>query len=836
MMPETWWKWTKVFSVVVLTLFVDRPVRGESSTSVLPQMQPVDIGQPVCIEVQPARIDLRRQRSRVHVLATAYYADGHLQDVTRVARVTSSAPDIARVVSNDNSAAYVEPVHDGETEIVVTVGDIPNTVPVTVSCPEELDPVSFRLETLAALTRQGCNSGGCHGTPSGKGGFRLSLEAYDPALDELTLIHEFYGRRTNPLQPDQSLLLRKPTLDVAHGGGRRIRRDDVSYQVLRDWIREGCQVDPPSAPTCVRLEVLPGPQRLLVWPAHTQQLIGIAHFSDGTHRDVTDLVKWMSSDTGVAQVNPQGVVIGSGRGNVAVMARYLEQLETVQLTFVQPVEGFVWNNPPEHNYVDTWVYRKLKQMQYLPSELCDDSEFLRRVSLDVIGLPPSIDEAKNFLADSASDKRSRKIEELLERPEYAAFWAQKWADLLRVREKNLSSEGVHKFHTWLVEAFRQNMPLHTLAESLLTSQGSTFLQPPANYYRTLSDPTVSVEATAQLFLGVRMQCAKCHNHPFEKWTQDNYYGLSAFFSRVKQSPGSRAGESVIWVSRQGDMVQPRTGKVMQPWLPVRGTLDGETPRDPRVHLVEWLTADDNPYFAKVGANRIWAHVMGRGIVEPVDDFRESNPPANQELLDALADEFRDSGYNQKQILRTILNSRVYQHSAVANAMNRTDEKYFSHALVRMWDAEQLLDAIGYLTGVWESFAGLPAETRATQLPSPDATSEFLKIFGQPDRETSCACERTHDSSLTQALQMLSGGLVHGKLCHSENRFRQAIAQGRRDEEILADLYLAAYARRPSAVEQQATLGHLQRYSSDRQAGWEDICWSLINSKEFLFRH
>lgn len=825
-----------LFALMAVTMVTVKDcVQASSPAATVAALEPIELGQPIRIDVQPSRIHLDSARCTVRVLVTAHYADGRVQDVTRVAVIHSQQPEIARIEGQKDAGPYVMPLRNGVTEITVEVAGHQMQMPVEVSHTELPDHVSFQRETLAALTKQGCNSGGCHGTPSGKGGFRLSLEAYDPALDELTLIRESLGRRCNPIDPEQSLLLRKPTLDVAHGGGRRIRRSDRSYEVLKNWIAEGCQIDPATAPHCVQLEILPGRSRTLTWPAHTQQLLVIAHYSDGSQRDVTDLAKLTSSDNTVASVSPLGMVVGRGRGEAAIMVRYLEHLESILFTFVKPVDGFVWNSPPENNYVDTLVYRKLKQMQYLPADLCDDSEFIRRVHMDVIGVPPTVEESQQFLANTSSDKRSQLVNALLERDEYAQFWAQKWADLLRVRDKNLSPEGVQKFYTWLVDAFRANMPFDEFSRALLTAQGSTFVRPQANYYRTLKDATASVEATAQLFLGVRIQCAKCHNHPFERWTQDNYYGLSAFFNRVQQKSGSRAGETVVWVSRQGDVVQPRTGKTMQPWLPLTGIVEGESTVDRRVVLAQWLTRDDNPFFAKVGVNRIWAHVMGRGIVEPVDDFRDSNPPANKELLESLAAEFQASGFDQKQMLRTILTSRVYQHSAQTNDFNCTDEKYFSHAQVRLLTAEQLLDAIGYLTEKWESFPGVPAEMRATQLPSPDANHEFLKMFGQPDRETSCACERTSDSNLTQALQLFNGSLVHNKLRDSDNRFRRNLAAGKSDGEVLNDLYLAAYSRGPSPAEIQTAIKHLDA-QTERVLGWEDICWSLINSKEFLFRH
>ncbi|TWU17291.1 Bacterial Ig-like domain (group 2) [Novipirellula galeiformis] len=809
---------------------------GASESSIdHPPLEAISTAGVVEIAVYPQRIDLHSSRSVVRVIVSGIDAQGGHRDLSRVAKLTPRNPDVAVAGVTPSGAGLVRPVAEGDTEFDVTVGDFHAVVPVHVAPMEAEQRVSFMFETLPALTKHGCNSGSCHGTPSGKGGFRLSLEAYDPDADKLTLIREALGRRTNANDPEQSLLLRKPTMEVAHGGGRRLHRDVPGYAVLKEWIAQGSPVDPADAPECIKVEVLPGEQRLLNWPAHTQQLLVLAHFSDGSTRDVTDLTKLTSSDPAIAIVKPDGLVVGLKRGDVAIMARFEEHLETCLLTMVRPVPEFVWNSPAETNYIDSLVYKKLQQMQIQAAEVCTDNEFVRRVHLDVTGVPPTLDQAQAFLEDADPQRRQRLIDELLDSPQYASFWAQKWADLLRVRTKTLSAEGVFKFNDWLVDVFQHNMPMDEFVRQLLTAQGSTFHHPAANYYRAHADAESATEATAQLFLGVRMECAKCHNHPYERWTQDNYYGLSAFFQRVKSKPGSRNGETVVWVARRGDVVQPRTKEVMKPWLPLKGVVENENEFDLRPVLSQWLTSDDNPFFAKVSVNRIWAHVMGRGIVEPVDDFRDSNPPANGELLDALAADFIKTGYDQKEILRRILNSRVYQHSSQSNAFNADDNHYFSHAKVNQLSAEQLADSIGQLTGVWDSYSRLPPGTRAGQLPSPDFANDFLKLFGQPDRETTCVCERSDDSNLGQALQLFNGGAVHSKLQSASNRFRVALTAKADDATVLRDLYLAAYARYPEANEKATAFAYLDA-QPDRLQGWEDICWSIINSKEFLFRH
>jgi hypothetical protein len=504
---------------------------------------------------------------------------------------------------------------------------------------------------------------------------------------------------------------------------------------------------------------------------------------------------------------------------------------------VRDVAGFAWSNPHPDNYIDELVDAKLQQLKYLPSEKCTDDEFLRRVYLDTIGVLPTIDETQTFLADPAADKRGQLIDALLERPEYARFWALKWGDLLRMTKKTVGASGVFKYHQWLLRSFEENQPYDEFAREVLTASGSTLANPPANFYRTTADVNDAVESIAQVFLGARLQCAKCHNHPFERWTQDNYYGMASFFNRVQRKTAGRTDEVFIYATRSGEVTQPRTGEVMKPWLPVKGEIEPPADADRRGAFAEWLVQPDNPFFAKVEANRIWAHLFGRGIIDPPDDFRESNPPSNKALLDALANDFAEHNFDRKHLIRTILNSRTYQASSRPNEFNKDDVKFFSHYQPRLLSAEQLLDAICQLTGVPEKFGPLPADVKATQLPSPDmADNEFLKVFGQPERQTVCECERGDDSNLGQALQLFNGPLVHGKLRSESNRFRQLLAAGKSDDEIIRTLYLAAVCRQPSDGELQASLAHVAGKPDKRIEALEDVCWAILNTNEFLFQH
>ena len=783
------------------------------------------------IEVYPAEVRLAGVREQAQLIVTGHYADGSIQDLTRAATISTAN---AEVVTVQGTVAF--PAANGEASLNVDVDGKTAAVKVVVENQDQPQPVSFLYDTLAALSKNSCNAGACHGSPSGKGGFRLSLRAFDPKLDELTLIREDFGRRTNSLDPDNSLLLLKPLMKVAHGGGRQIRADDPAYAVIRDWIAEGCQMDTAEAARPVRIDVYPKSGRVLKKPAVQQQLSVWAHYSDGSVRDVTPLAVYSSSDVEVADVDRHGLVEGQKRGEVAVVVRYLEFIESSFITFIEDVEDFVWNDPQVNNYIDDAVDQKLMQLKYLPSDLCTDEEFIRRVYLDVIGILPTLEEVTAFAADQDPNKRDKAVDELLDRPEYSKFWALKWGDLLRLTSGQVTNEGVYKYYRWVERSFRENKPYDQFATELLTATGSTFSNPAANFYRTSKDMNDCVETISQVFLGARLQCAKCHNHPFERWTQDNYYGMAAFFNRVQRKNTKRANEMFIFVSQSGEVTQPRTQQQMKPWVPGQGDIENPNEFDRRLDFAKWLTEPDNPFFAKIEVNRIWSQVFGRGIVEPADDFRDTNPPSNALLLDQLAQDFVDNGYDRKKILATILKSRTYQTSYQPNDFNEDDTKYFSHYQPRLLSAEQLLDAICHVTQVAESFGGLPAGTKATHLPAPDlVNNEFLKIFGQPERQTVCACERTNESNLSMAIQFFNGPLIYGKLKDESNSFRKSMTDGKSDTEIITLLYNLAVCRNPSDTELKASLEHIES-KEDRVEALEDICWAILNTNEFLFQH
>lgn len=769
------------------------------------KLEPIDIGTPERLTVFPAEFHLTGIHEKSQLVVTGYYADGSTQDLTRVAQFTSSDEGVAVVDSS-----VVSPKSDGTVTIQISVGGQQTSSVIQVSNQGVPQRRSFEFGALVALSKQGCNSGACHGSPSGKGGFRMSLRAFDSKLDKRTLVQESFGRRVNPLAPEQSLLLQKPTMQLPHAGGLKLRPSDPAYIVLRDWIADGCPLDPADTPRCVKLEVYPPAGRVLKRPAHTQKLAVHAHFADGSVRDVTPLAVFTSSDTAIASIDETGLVVGYDRGEATMLVRYLEHIESTSITFVREIEGFIWNEVAQHNYIDERVDEKLQQLQFVPSGLCSDEEFIRRAHLDIVGGLPTPEEVQTFLADTSDDKRAQLIDGLLERPEYAKYWALKWGDLLRLTKQQVGSDAVYKYHRWIERAIAENMPYDQFATELLTASGSTHSNPAANFYRTATDTNDCVESISQIFMGARLQCAKCHNHPFERWTQDNYYGMAAFFNRVQRKKTPKPDELFIWVSRSGEVTQPRTQQQMLPWLPGKGDVQNVDVNDRRKLFADWLTEPTNPFFGRMEANRIWSHLLGKGIVDPPDDFRDSNPPSNPALLDALAADFAKSGYDRKHLIRTILNSRTYQASSVPQDFNRDDSKYFSHFEPRLLSAEQLLDAICDVTLRAESFTGLPANTRAIHLPAPDLINhEFLKTFGQPERQTVCQCERASESNLGMAIQFFNGKLIFDKLRANDNRFRKLVTAGKDDNEIIGHLYLASVSRQPTERELEATVAHLK---------------------------
>ena len=712
--------------------------------------------------------------------------------------------------------------------------------------------VSFHDHVMAVLSRAGCNQGACHGNLNGKGGFKLSLRGQDADFDFLALTRDQLGRRVDRLNPEASLLLLKATGTVAHEGGKRFDRNSLEYRLLRGWIAGGLAGDVPGAPRLQRIEVTPA--QVLVEPIDHFPLHVEAIFSNGQHRDVTALACFDPANLNV-EVDRQGIVHRKRFGNTAILVRYLDQQATIVVDFVPARPGFVWTNPGENNLIDHHVLARLKTLRMLPSPLASDALFLRRVYLDTLGILPTVDESRQFLADTRTDKRDRLIEALLQRPEFADFWALKWSDLLRNEEKTLDHKGVQLFHHWLRQQIEEGQPLNEMARALVSSRGSTYADPAANYYRALRDPNTRAEAFAQVFLGIRLQCARCHNHPFDRWTQDDYHGLAACFARiqyriVENKRGDNLdshefkGEQIVWMDRTSELPHPRTGKATRPTLLGQPNLILPANEDRLLALADWVARPSNPFFARAQVNRIWAHLIGRGLVDPIDDFRASNPSSHPPLLDALEHEFVEHHFDLRYLVGLILRSRTYQLSDLPNETNGDDDTGFAHALARPLQAEQLLDALAEVTGVASTFPGYRPGMRAGQLPGVGMSHErrtasttgerFLAVFGKPGRSLSCECERSEDSTLAQAFQLITGPLLNDKLSKPNNRLGKLLTAGNSSESLVGEFYLAALCRHPSASEKAAALRLLNK-ATDRRAALEDLVWGLVNAKEFLLR-
>ncbi len=707
--------------------------------------------------------------------------------------------------------------------------------------------VSFRNEVMPILSKAGCNLGACHGAASGKGRLALSLRGEDPLKDHATLTKTFL----RPGDPGRSAILRKATTDLPHEGGKRFAEDSESYRLLAQWIQEGAPYEVGDEPELVRLEVSPK-ERVVFAPVTSAQLSATAQFSDGSQRDVTRWAVYEPSTLNV-EVGAGGRVASLRPGETTVAVRFLHLQEPVRLAFVPPRASFVWNDPPANNFIDAALQRKWRRLRLLPSELCDDATFARRVWLDLTGAIPPADEAKAFVADSDPAKRKRLIDRLLESPEFADYWALKWADLLRVEEKVLDRKGVAAFHGWIRQSIAENKPVDDFAREILTALGSTYTVAPANYYRALRAPDRRAEAVAQIFLGTRLTCAKCHNHPFERWTMDDYYGFAAVFDGMdyeikenkrfdKNDKNNFVGEQIVKLVAKRNLKHPKTKKEPAPQLlGVGARIDNVEKR--LNELADWLTAAGNPLFARVQVNRIWSHLMGRGIVEPVDDFRATNPPTNPELLDALTADFVRSGFDLRHAIRTICASRAYQLDSRPNATNADDEINFARALPRRLGAEQLLDSVHGVLGSLPRFEGYDQPMRASQVPGiravyrpkrPTPGDRFLHLFGKPPRLTDSDTERVNDTSLAQVFELTSGETLNALLADEKNALTTLEQNCGVDDMLVRELYWKMLTREPSMEERRAATGYLKR-SKDRRAAVEDLAWALLNAKEFVLR-
>jgi hypothetical protein len=784
------------------------------------------------LTVYPPQITLDGPRVGQRLGVLGEHADGRQWDYARAAAFTSSNPAVVAV----DATGTVRPVGDGQATVTVNVGDKSATVPVTVKRAAAEEPVNFTRDVEAVLTRAGCNQGACHGAQLGRGGFRLSLFGFDPAFDHSQIVQSAEGRRVVLGQPERSILLLKPSLTMEHAGGERFKPDSVSYDLLKRWLDDGAPEPAANDPHVTSLDAWPAKRRMV--PGEQQQVLIRAHWSDGRVTDVTPWARFDAVHDAVAGVTPAGLVTAKAKGEGAVMVRFAGQATTVQVTL--PYEHLdTYPEIARNNFIDDRLAAKWKDLGLTPSPLCDDATFFRRVHLDAIGTLPTPEEVKAFLADDSPDKRAKAIDAVLARPEFVDFWAVKWGDLLRITRDALQEKGMWSFHNWVRASLRDNKPMDQLVREILLAEGSTYTEGPANFYRIGRTSEDWAETTAQVFLGVRLQCAKCHHHPFERWSQDDYYGMAAFFVRLgtknSQEFGIFGRETVVYPRPTGEVTHPRKRTVVKPH-PLGGPV-AEDEFDRRRKLADWLTAKDNPFFAKNLVNRFWGYLMGRGLVEPLDDLRDTNPACAPELLDALAKDLVDHNFDLKHLLRTIMQSRVYQLDSTESPGNAADatNTYFTRYALKRLTAEQLADAVDFATGTREKYRGLPPGTRAIQLPDPQVVSYLLDVFGRPPRLITCECERTAQPNIAQALHLLNGDFLNKKITAPAGRVESLAKAKAAPEAVAEELYLVTLSR-PPRPEELAKARDWLAGAADGREGAQDLLWALLNSKEFLFNH
>jgi hypothetical protein len=783
---------------------------------------------PAVLDVFPAEINLETSRDRQSFVVQAAYADGITRDVTAEAKVTLGNPTLAKLQGN-----VLSPLADGGTELRVEFGGKSVVVPVKVKDAALDRPVSFRLDVMPVFMRAGCNTGSCHGAARGKDGFRLSLFGFDPEGDHYRLTREINGRRLNLALPAEGLLMEKATGKVPHTGGQRIKEGDEYFQALIRWHEAGAPNDPPGVATPTALEIYPK-GGVLDGKGATQKLTVRAKYSDGTDRDVTSLTVFLSNNDNSAKVTPDGVVTAGERGEAFVMARFATF--TVGSPFVVLPKGLQFNFPqvPENNYVDTLINAKLKKLRVAPSELCTDEQFLRRVSIDIVGVLPTPEEYAKFMGNAAPNKREQLVDELLGRKEFAELWVMKWAELLQIRSSNqVSYKATLLYYNWLQDKIARNVPVNEWVQELLGASGGTFKNPATNYYQNETDILKISENVAQVFMGMRVQCAQCHNHPFDRWTQNDYYGFAAFFSQIGRKGTDDPREIVIFNSGGGEVAHPLTKQTMPPKF-LGGAAPDVAGKDRRQVLAAWLASPENPYFATNLANVVWAHFFGQGIIHEADDVRISNPPSNGELLQELGKRFTDYKYDFKKLVRDICTSRTYQLATVPNPSNEGDTRNFARGAVRRIRAETMLDCISQVTETKNKFPGLPLGARAVQIADGNVSNYFLTTFGRATRETVCSCEVKLEPTLSQSLHMLNGDATTQRI-RAGALVSRRLGEKKPPEQIIEELYLRTLCRKPTPKE-TVNLSKALAEEPDKVKVLEDIFWALLNTREFLFNH
>ena len=781
------------------------------------------------IAVYPPDINLETARDRQSFVVQLTQPDGITRDVTAQAQVSFANPALVRL-----DKFHVHPVADGATEMTVALNGQTVKIPVKVAKAKEDRPVSFKQDVMPVFMRAGCNVGGCHGAARGKDGFRLSLFGFDPDGDHYRLTRELNGRRINLALPAESLLVEKATGKVPHTGGKRISEGDEYHQALIRWLEADAPLDPPTVSLPVSMEVFP-PSAVLDGKGEKQRVVVRAKYSDGTDRDVTSLALFLSNNDTAAKISADGSVEAGDRGEAFIMARF--HTFTIGVPFITLPKDlkFAWPNTPETNYIDTLVNNKLKKLRIEPSGVCDDATFVRRVYLDIIGVLPTPDEYARFMVSTLPDKRAHLVDELLDRKEFAELWVLKWAELLQIRSSNqVSYKAMLLYYGWLQEKIAKNVPTDVWVKELLGANGGTFKNPPTNYYQLETDILKVTENVAQVFMGMRIQCAQCHNHPFDRWTQDDYYSFAAFFTQIGRKGTDDARELVVFNSGGGEVNHPVRGRPM-PAKFLGGTAPADVAgKDRRVVVANWLASAENPYFAKNLSNIVWNHFFGQGIVNEVDDVRISNPAANQELLDTLGKKFTEYKYDFKKLVRDICTSQAYQRSTQPTKTNEGDTRNFARGPIRRIRAETMLDIITQVTDTKNKFQGLPLGARAVQIADGGVSTYFLTAFGRPTRETVCSCEVRLEPTLSQSLHLLNGGTVEPKIAQG-NIVGKMLQEKKTPAQIIEHLYIRCLSRAPKPDELK-TLTAIVDGAKDKKQALDDVFWAIMNSREFMFNH
>ena len=790
-------------------------------------------------------LHLRGADARQQLVVTGAYASGAMRDLTRQIQYDIAPAGIVKV----DDTGIVIPLGDGSATITAKSKDGPSsTLAVSVEKFGTLIPVNFPNQVVPVFTKLGCNGGGCHGKSGGQNGFRLSLLGFEPTEDYEHLVKEARGRRLFPASPTRSLLLLKATGTLPHGGGKRTDIGSDEYRLITRWIAQGMRYGNAEDPIVTSIDVFPA-QRIMA-RGGDQQLIVTAHYSDGSTEDVTRQALFEANEKEMASVDAAGhVTVNQQPGDVAIMVRF--QIRATVFRAMLPLGAPVDNLPIAKNFVDNLVFNKLKAVGMPPSPICSDSTFLRRASVDIAGRFPTETEMQSFVADNDPAKRDKCVDRLVDSTDYADYFADKWSALLRNKRVNASfAKGTYAFHDWVRDGLLANKPYDVFVREIITASGDIDDNPAVAWYRQVKDPTAQLEDVGQLFLGMRMHCAQCHHHPFEKWSQQDYYSFAAFFSTTAIKNATRTGEETVYHRRgTAQAVNPKTKQSVKPASPGGEPLDLTPDDDPRTSLADWMTRRDNPFFARSLANRYWKHFFARGIVEPEDDIRDTNPPTNPELLDALASHFSGHGYDLKDLIRTICKSSTYQLDSLPNAFNEVDKQNFSRYYPKRLQAEVLLDSVTALTGSATNFNGLPPGTRAIQLPDNffNNSSYFLTVFGRPDSASSCECERSGEASLAQSLHLLNAREIQDMLTAQAGRAAKLAAdKDRSDIDKIRELYHVAFCREPEPSEMAASKGYIEQLQAkadkkDDKAtiirkSYEDIVWALINTKEFSFNH